>query len=175
MPTPTPEDKRNSVNIHVVIGSQVLAASFILLGIILGYFDVRNINLGSVRGVFLLIAIIFLVASILIASYGLKKLRDNGDSGTWEFSLTNLNFRLQTWLTYLAVLLFIIVFLIPPGPTPQEKQLIELNKNIKTLISLDSARNRTEMKTILNRDSAIHSTRPQAKQKGSVKDQAPDK
>lgn len=134
----TEEDKRNAVNIHAGIGSQVLAADFILLGIVLGYFDVRNIELGSTRGVLLLIAIISLIGSILIGSYGLKKLRDNGVKGDWDFNKTNINFRGQTSLTYIAVLMFIIVFLIKPGKSPQENELINTNQKLERLIHIDS-------------------------------------
>lgn len=134
----TIDDKRNAVIIHAGIGSQVLAASFVLLGIILGYFDVRNIGIWSPRGILLLMAIAALIFSIIIASLGLKKLRDNGNNGIWEYNKTNLNFRLQTLSTYLAVILFLIVFFIKSGPSPQEKELLKINESLKELIKLDS-------------------------------------
>lgn len=133
------ENRINSVNIHAGIGGQVLAASLVLLGIILGYFDIRNIGVISVKGILLLMAIILLFASIITGALGLKKLRDLGNRGIWRYSLTHLYFRWQTIMTFAALTLFSVVFFLKSEPSSLELESVKINANLEKMILIASA------------------------------------
>lgn len=153
------DDRRNAVAIHAGIGSQVLAASLVLLGIILGYFDIRNIGIGSAKGVLLLIALTALLFSIITGSLGLKRLRDNGNRGDWEYKKTHLQFRTQTYTTFAALLLFIVVFLMKSEPSSQEIELQKINRSLTNMINADSLRVLQYQALILKLDSQNRSER----------------
>jgi uncharacterized membrane protein YhaH (DUF805 family) len=135
----TIDDQRNAVSIHTGISGQLMAASLVLIGVLLGYFDIRNIEAWSVKGFCLLLAIAALLVSIILGAIGLKKLRDNGNKGTWDYSLTHTHFRLQTLLSFIALILFFIIFFLKSESSSQEKQLNRLNSAMDRLIRIDSA------------------------------------
>jgi amino acid transporter len=144
----TDEDKRIAATVQAGIGSQLLAASLVLMGILLGYFDIKNIRFFSWAGCLLIVAIAALFISFIVAGYGLKKLRDNGNKGNWDYSKTHVNFRIQTWLNYLAIILFIFVFRLPPEKSKSEKSLEEINSHLITLIKMDSINNLENRKLV---------------------------
>ena len=123
---------------HAGISGQLLAASLVLIGILLGYFDIRNIGVISWKGMLLLIALLVLLASIIVAALGLKRLRDNGNSGVWDYSLTHCFFRAQTILAMIGLLCFITVFFMNSEQSQQDIELKKLNRNIEALIRIES-------------------------------------
>lgn len=149
------EDDINSTNIHAGIGGQVLAASLVLLGIALSFFDLRNIEIFSWRGIFLLFAIFALNLSIITGAYGLKKLRDNGKTGNWDYSSTHCYFRVQTWSTFGALVIFAIVFISGGKPSNQDLALANLNQTLAKQYVLDSLKLSKSIETNQKIDSLI--------------------
>jgi len=156
------ENRINAVNIHAGIGGQVLAASLVLLGIILGYFDIRNIGVISLKGVLLLLAIIFLFASIITGALGLKRLRDLGNRGIWRYSYTHQYFRWQTLMTFAALLLFSIVFFLKSEPSNLELESIKMNHNLEQMITINSAQRIEISKAKLELDSIKNLLKPKS-------------
>jgi len=140
-----------------------MAASLVLIGVLLGYFDIRNIEAWSVKGCCLLLAIVCLLLSIIIGAIGLKRLRDSGNNGTWDYSLTHVNFRLQTLLSFIALVLFFIIFFLKSEPSSQDKQLNRLNSAIERLIHIDSAQQVNLERSQLLIDSLLKAKKMSAK------------
>ena len=135
------EDLKNAVNIHAGIASQLMAASLALIGVLLGYFDLKHLALKSVWGFLIIIAVFCLLASFIICGIGLKKIRNDGINGEWDLKLQNNHwyFRLQTWLNFLAIFFFFIVFLFHPNIKSDELiQMEKTNTLIENRITLDS-------------------------------------
>ena len=145
----TEDDKRVAVTIQAGIGGQIFAASLVLMGILFGYFDLRNFKFLSLPGILLFIAILALLTSTVVAGFGLKKLRNNGNNGDWDYAKTHINFRAQTWLNYVAILLFFVVFFLPPGESKNEKILDEIDNHLVTLINQGSIANRSQEDSLL--------------------------
>jgi hypothetical protein len=131
-------DKQNAVNIHASIGSQILAASLVLIGILLGYFSLKNLELSSIGGILIIIGVILLLISFIAGGIGLSILRENGNNGVWDYSKTHLHFRIQTWLNYLVIVLFSIILFLPSAKSDELKELEKNNVLLEKSYKLDS-------------------------------------
>ena len=126
------EDKRAAASIHSGISSQLFAASLVLIGILLGLIEIKQISFASTKGILILIAILLLLLSLVSAGLGLKKIRQNGENGNWSLRAIHIYFRLQTFLNIITIILFIIILFLPDKETKEdkyEKETIELTKS----------------------------------------------
>lgn len=132
------EDQRNASAINAGISSQVLSASLVLMGVLLGYFDIKNLKFLSFSGILILLAATLLLISFIVGGLGLKTIRDKGNDGDWNTANTHGYFRTQTRLNFLAIAIFVGVFFLPSNPSEQDLKMDQININLKKIATMDS-------------------------------------
>lgn len=123
------EDQRTAAGIHASISSQIFGASLVLIGILIGYLDIKDIEYSSMSGILTFLSIFLLLVSTIIGGKGLQKLRDNGINGNWSLDDLHIYFRLQTLLNYLCIIFFLVIVYKTNGESQDEKfksKLIEI-------------------------------------------------
>ncbi len=123
------ENQRAAAGIHASISSQIFGASLVLIGVLIGYLDIKDIEYSSTPGILTFLSIFLLLVSTIIAGKGLQKLRDNGINGNWSLNDLHIYFRLQTLLNYISIILFLIIVFKTNGESKDEKnesKLIEI-------------------------------------------------
>jgi len=103
------EDERSAASIHAGISSQIFGASLVLIGVLIGYLDIKNIEYSSMSGILTFISIFLLLSSTIIAGLGLKKLRNQGAIGNWNLRDIHVYFRFQALLNYISIMFFLII------------------------------------------------------------------
>lgn len=154
------DNQRASVAIHANISSQLLAASLVLIGVFLGYLDVKEIPFESTKGILIIISILILLVSIIFSGLGLKHIRDNGEKGDWTLNGLHIFFRTQTRLNYFAIILFFVVFFMKnPVSNKQiyQDKMIELMKKNFEIDSLNSKQNNMQIQALYKINSDLDS------------------
>lgn len=140
-PTGGPQDLQNATNIHAGIASQILSASLVLIGILIGYFDLKNIDTSSGAGKAIIVAIVLLLISFISGALGLKKMRNNGGNANWDYTLTHPYFRIQTLLNFAAIVIFVFVTFSSSKSSDQEKILEKIEITLTKMATIDSMQN----------------------------------
>lgn len=134
----TMEDKRTAAGIHASISSQIFGASLVLIGVLIGYLDIKDIEYSSTPGILTFLSIFLLLLSTFIAGKGLQKLRDNGINGNWSLDGLHIYFRLQTILNYICIVLFLIIVFKTNNESKEEKFQSKLIQNQIRQLKQDS-------------------------------------
>lgn len=153
------EDLRAAASIHASISSQIFGASLVLMGVFVGYLDIKDIEYSSLPGILTFLGIFLLLTSTIAAGIGLKKLRDNGSNRNWLLDDLHIYFRIQTLLNYISIGLFLSVVFITNGETSNEKfqkKLIQIESRQLTLDSLNYIENKKQLKILNNRIDSLN-------------------
>ncbi|WP_318641853.1 hypothetical protein [Flavobacterium ardleyense] len=145
------EDERSAASIHAAISAQIFGASLVLIGVLIGYLDIKDIEYRSTSGVLTFLSIFLLLSSTIIAGLGLKKLRNQGTIGNWNLSDIHIYFRVQTFLNYISIMLFLIIVFNTNKNTDDkfEKESLKIETKKFKMDSLNLIQNNQKMQ-ILN-------------------------
>lgn len=125
------ENRKTASNMHVVLSSQLMAASLAVIAVeaAIATFILQNrTELGLVFYGLLTLAFLFLVASIFSGGKGIDKLARKGQGGDWELKNAGKFFNIQA-ITALLGLVFLFGIALFPGESKREE-------NFEAIISL---------------------------------------
>jgi hypothetical protein len=132
------ENQRSAANIHAGISSQVFAASLVLIVVLLGYLDIKELSFSSLKGILIIVSVFLLLISLITAGIGLKKIRINGQKGNWSLESLHIFFRLQTLFNVIPIILFFIILFVPEKGNKKEKYQMETIELSKLKLKYDS-------------------------------------
>lgn len=154
------EDQRTAAGIHASISSQIFGASLVLIGVLIGYLDIKDIEYSSTPGILTFLSIFLLLVSTFIAGKGLQKLRDNGINGNWSLDSLHIYFRVQTLLNYLCIILFLIIVFKTNGESKEEifqSKLIEIQTRQLKQDSINDLKNSEQIHLLTNQIDSLNS------------------
>lgn len=154
------EDLRAAAGIHAGISSQIFGASLVLIGVLIGYLDIKGIEYSSTEGILVFLGIFLLLVSIFFAGKGLQKIRDNGALGIWTLDDVHKYFRIQTILNLISIIIFLVIVVKTNDESSEEKfqkKLIQIESQHLKLDSIGILTNQNQIKLLNSKiDSLNH-------------------
>lgn len=154
------EDERSAASIHAGISAQIFGASLVLIGVLIGYLDIKNIEYSSFSGILTFISITLLLLSTIFAGLGLKKLRSQGTLGNWNLTDIHFYFRIQTFLNYISIVFFLIIIFNTNNSKEDkfQKELLEIEIKKFRIDSLNTIQNNQKIQIMNSKLDSLKSS-----------------